>query len=379
MLRQNDPGDPYSREIPKELDSLSKIPRDQAVFGVPDPLQLQFFGNEAYQELYLESIRRLESLGYTKKPIDFSPFLDAAKLLYEGPWVAERYWATKDLIENSPDSLLPTTRQVIEKGSLGTAVETFDAMYKLQALKQRADSILSQVDFVATPTAGTHYQNAEIESDPIQLNSNLGYYTNFMNLLDLSAIAVPTGFTKHSLPFGITLFANTFHDTLLLEIANQLHRESGLNLGKSDTKRHPELAPAEYDSVPIAVCGAHMSGLPLNHQLRELGSVYLKTIRTAPNYRLFALPNTTPPKPGLVRDTENGGPIEMELWNLPKTQWSAFIEKIPSPLGIGNIELEDGSYVKGFLCEAWATEGAREITELGSWREFVSTPETTSP
>ncbi len=376
---QNDPTDPYSREAPKQLDSLGKILKDKAVFGVPDPLQLQFFGNESYQELYLESIRRLESLGHTKKKIDFSPFLEAAKLLYEGPWVAERYWATKDLIENSPDSLLPKTLQVIEKGSLGTAVETFDAMYKLQALKQRADSILSQVDFVATPTAGTHYRKTEIESDPIQLNSNLGYYTNFMNLLDLSAIAVPTGFTQQVLPFGITLFANAFHDALLLETADQLHRESGLNLGKSDVKRHPELACTEYDSMPIAVCGAHMSGLPLSYQLRELGSVYLKTTHTSPSYRLFALPNTTPPKPGLVKDTENGDPIEIEIWKLPKTQWSAFIEKIPSPLGIGNIQLEDGSFVKGFLCEAWATEDARDITELGSWRAFASTREAASP
>ncbi len=372
VAAQNDPDDPYSREIPIALDSLNKIPKDKAVFGVPDPLQLQFFGNDSYQELYLESIRRLESLGYTKKPIDFSPFLEAAKLLYEGPWVAERYWATKDLIENSPDSLLSTTRKVIEKGSLGTAVETFDAMYKLQALRQRAASILSQVDFVATPTAGTHYRKTEIEPDPIQLNSNLGYYTNFMNLLDLSAIAVPTGFTEHALPFGITLFANAFHDEYLLKVADRLHSESGLNLGKSDVKKHPELTPTEYDSVPIAVCGAHMSGLPLNSQLRELGSVYLKTIHTSPRYRLFALPNTTPPKPGLIKDAENGASIEIELWNLPKTQWSAFIEKIPSPLGIGTIELEDESYVKGFLCEAWATEGARDITDLGSWRKFVS-------
>lgn len=371
--------DPYSREVPKELDSLSRIPKDEAVFGVPDPLQLKFFGNESYQELYLESIRRLESLGHTRKTIDFSPFLEAAKLLYEGPWVAERYWATKDLIENSPDSLLPTTRKVIEKGNLGTAVETFDAMYKLQASRKRAASILSQVDFIATPTAGTHYRKTEIESNPIQLNSNLGYYTNFMNLLDLSAIAVPTGFTEHGLPFGVTLFANAFHDEYLLEIANRLHSESGLNLGKSEVKRHPELAPAEYDSVPIAVCGAHMSGLPLNSQLRELGSVYLKTIHTSPRYRLFALPNTTPPKPGLVKDAENGGPIEIELWNLPKTQWSTFIGKIPPPLGLGNIELEDGSYVKGFLCEAWAAEGARDITDLGSWRKFVNSSEPTSP
>ncbi len=152
-----------------------------------------------------------------------------------------------------------------------------------------------------------------------------------------------------------------------------------MNLGKSEVKRHPELAPAEYDSVPIAVCGAHMSGLPLNSQLRELGSVYLKTIHTSPRYRLFALPNTTPPKPGLVKDAENGGPIEIELWNLPKTQWSTFIGKIPPPLGLGNIELEDGSYVKGFLCEAWAAEGARDITDLGSWRKFVNSSEPTSP
>lgn len=374
-----DSSDPYSRGIPNELDTLKKVPKNGLTFGVPEPLQLQFFGNEQYQELYLKSISQLESLGYTRKVIDFNPFLDAAKLLYEGPWVAERYWATRDLIEKSPDSLLPTTRKVIEKGIEGSAVDTFDAMYKLQSLKQKADAILAEVDFVATPTAGTHYRTIEIEEDPIKLNSNLGYYTNFMNLLDLSAIAVPTGFTNKSLPFGITLFSDAFHDEKLLTIASRLQQKSSLCLGKSESKRFTDLVETEYDSLPIAVCGAHMSGLPLNGQLKELGATYLNTTRTTPHYRLFALPNTSPPKPGLTRDTENGGSIEVEIWNLPKTQWSTFIEKIPSPLGIGNIELEDGSYVKGFLCETWATTEAKEITELGSWRALSNKSEAANP
>lgn len=374
-----DSGDPYSRERSKILDTLKKVHQDGLTFGVPDPLQLEFFGNEQYRELYLESISRLEKIRYKKRIIDFRPFLDAAKLLYEGPWIAERYWATKDLIERSPDSLFSITRQIIEKGIHETALDTFDAMYKLQALKQRADAILAEVDFVATPTAGTHYRKAEIESDPVQLNSNLGYYTNFMNLLDLSAVAVPTGFTSETLPFGITLFSEAFSDEMLLAVANRLHKESGLGLGKSEHKRFPELAETEYDSLPIAVCGAHMSGLPLNYQLKELGSTFLKTTCTSPHYRLFALPNISPPKPGLLRDAEGGSSIEIEIWNLPKTQWSAFIEKIPSPLGIGSIELENGSFIKGFLCEAWATQGAHDITEMGSWRVFDKASTTVNP
>ncbi|MDQ8185464.1 allophanate hydrolase [Pelagicoccus sp. SDUM812002] len=366
-----DPSDSYSRAYPRNLESPRRTFRDGMTFGVPSPEQLQFFGDEDYLNLYLEAVKRLEALGFKKQVIDFSPFLAAARLLYEGPWVAERYWAIQDLIKESPDSLHPTTRAIIEKGIEGTAVDAFDAAYKLQAFRQQVKPLWDEIDFLATPTAGTHYTIEEVEANPIQLNSNLGYYTNFMNLLDLASVAVPTGFTPKQLPFGITVIAPAFHDEKLLAIADKLQDASDLNLGATQFKRHSALAHAPCDSSPIAVCGAHMSGLPLNHQLTNLGATFNRATRTSGTYRLFALPGTTPPKPGIVRDSESGASIELEIWDLPKSQWASFIEQIPPPLGIGNIELEDGSYVKGFSCEAWATTDATEATSLGGWRAYL--------
>ncbi len=368
-----DPSDAYSRPNPLELETPRRAFREGMTFGVPLPEQLQFFGDEDYLNLYLESVARLEALGFKKQIIDFSPFLAAARLLYEGPWVAERYWAIQDLIKNAPDALHPTTRAIIEKGIDGTAVDAFDAAYKLQAFRQAVLPLWETVDFLATPTAGTHYTIAEVEADPIQLNSNLGYYTNFMNLLDLASVAVPTGFTSKQLPFGITVIAPAFHDEKLLAIADKLQQASDLKLGATEHKRYESLAPAKFETLPIAVCGAHMSGLPLNHQLTELGGTFNRATSTSPKYRLFALPGTAPAKPGMIRDEAAGAAIELEVWDLPKTQWAKFIEQIPSPLGIGNIELEDGSFVKGFSCEAWATANAPEATGLGGWRAYLQT------
>lgn len=372
VAAQFDAQDPYARRMPTLLESPRRAPRSAMIFGVPMPHQLQFFGDAAYQELYLSALDRLEGLGYVRKVIDFAPFLGAARLLYEGPWVAERYWAVRELIEQSPDSLHPVTRAIIEKGSAGTAVEAFDAAYKLQAFRQQSLAAWDAVDFLATPTAGTHYTIAEVEADPIRLNSNLGYYTNFMNLLDLSAVAVPTGFTPKGLPFGITLIAPSFHDETLLAVANRIHQASALPLGATPHRRLSPVEPPRFDTLPIAVCGAHMRGLPLNGQLTDLGATFDRVARTAPRYRLYALPGTTPPKPGLVRVSDGGAAIEVEIWNLPKTQWAAFIEKIPSPLGLATIGLEDGAAVKGFACESWAAEGAEEITRRGGWRAYLT-------
>ncbi len=370
-----DATDPYSRKIPQDLANPRRAYREGMTFGVPSPLQLKFFGNEEYQTLFLQAVKRLESLGFIGKVIDIQPMLTAGHLFDQGPWVAERYWAIQNLIKESPDSLLPTTRAFIEKGIQATAVDVFDAYYKLQTCKQKADAIWEHIDFLVTPTAGTHYTIAEVEANPIELNSNLGYYTNFMNLLDLSAVATPTGFTsktKTPLPFGITLIGEAFDDEKLLTIANRLQEASDLPLGTSQEKKYPPLKRAPIATQPIVVYGAHLSGLPLNHQLTNLGATLNRTTTTSPHYRLFALPGTTPPKPGMIRDPENGAAIEVEIWDLPETQWAAFIAGIPSPLGIGNVELADGTTVKGFSCETWALEGAQEVTSLGGWRSYIA-------
>lgn len=366
-----DASDAYSRAAPTQLESSKKVATPNMKFGVPDPAQLQFFGNKEYQELFLKSVKRLEDLGYEGVIVNLEPMLAAARLLYGGPWVAERYWAIQELIENAPESLHPTTRAIIEKGIAPTAVDTFDALYKLQAFRQETLPMWDNIDFLLTPTAGTHYTIAEVEAKPIELNSNLGYYTNFMNLLDLSSVATPTGFTPKGMPFGVTLIGQAFEDEKLLSIANQLQIASDLPLGKSDSKVYPPLQSARYDSLPIAVCGAHLSGLPLNHQLTNLGASLREKTKTRACYRLFALAGTIPAKPGMIRDTEKGAAIEIEIWDLPKTQWATFVDGIPSPLGIANIELEDGRFVKGFSCEAWATENAEEATNYGSWRAYL--------
>ncbi|MGK0239588.1 MAG: allophanate hydrolase [Candidatus Pelagisphaera sp.] len=364
-----DPSDPYSRRAP------NPAPRSGAplTFGVPEPTQLKFFGNDSYMEAYLEAIERLESLGYQKQVVDFAPFLEAARLLYEGPWVAERYWAIQDIMEKAPEILHPTTRAIIENGRNYSSIDTFDAIYKLQALKLRADAAMQEIDFLATPTVGTHYTIAEVIDDPITLNSNLGYYTNFMNLLDLSAIATPTTKLENGMPFGITLAAPAFQDEFLLTIADRLHQASDLTLGASNVKRHHNIKHYGPKTRPIVVCGAHMSGLPLNHQLTELGATFQKRCSTAPNYRLFALPNTVPPKPGMIRDNSNGVAIEVEVWDLPISQWGAFVDQVPNPLGIATVELDDGTHAKGFICEHWAIEGAKEVSQFGSWRAYVKT------
>ncbi len=370
-----DINDPYSRTIPHLLDTKALIDKKGLSFGTPYPEQLEFFGNSEYQELFLEAVKRLEFLGYKPELIDLEPFLQAAQLLYEGPWVAERYWAIKDLIETSPEALHPTTRNVIVKGADYSAIDTFEAIYRLGELKQQADSILSKVAFIATPTSGTHYKTAEIVEDPIKLNSNLGYYTNFMNLLDLSAVAIPSGFTKRKLPFGITIFGSSFHDEKLLSVSQRFQQANELPLGATESKIFPKLEPFKRSTRPILVCGAHMSGLPLNWQLTGKGATLARRCQTANKYSLYALPNTSPPKPGMARNEKGGVSIEVEIWDLPITQWNAFLEEIPSPLGIGSIELEDGSAVKGFICEPWGFEGAKEVSQFGSWRKYLESLE----
>ncbi|MCH6258034.1 allophanate hydrolase [Puniceicoccaceae bacterium K14] len=364
--------DPYSRSAPTELQSTRAFARPKMKFGVPSPEQLNFFGDSQYQELFLKTVKRLEDLGHEAIIVDIKPMLAAARLLYEGPWVAERYWAIRELIENAPDVLHPITKTIIEKGIDHTSVDTFDALYKLQALRQTAQTVWENIDFMVTPTAGTHYTIAEVESNPIELNSNLGYYTNFMNLLDLSSVATPTGFTDSGMPFGITLIGQAFEDEKLLALSHELQTASDLPLGATQHKRFPEPKKPVFETLPIAVCGAHLSGLPLNHQLTSLGATLSVKTKSKGCYRLFALPGTTPPKPGMIRDDAEGAAIEIEIWDLPKTQWAHFIDCIPSPLGIGNIELEDGSFVKGFSCETWATEGAKEVTHFGGWRAYLN-------
>jgi allophanate hydrolase len=311
--------------------------------------------------------------------IDFAPFLEVARLLYEGPWVAERYAAIESLIGRQPDALRAVTRQIIENGAKPTAVDAFRAQYRLKELQRTSSLVWRDIDVLLTPTAGTIYRLDEVIADPIRLNSNLGLYTNFVNLLDLCAVAVPAGFRRDGLPFGVTLVAPAAEDHLLLFWAARLQRACVSTLGALD-RRVPEpvdasltVAPPGANHIPVVVCGAHMSGLPLNHQLQDRGARLLRATHTAAKYRFYALPGGPPKRPGLVRVAAGGDAVAVEVWSVPQEHFGSFVAGIPAPLGIGKVELADGSLCPGFICEAYATDGAQEITSLGSWRAFLLT------
>jgi allophanate hydrolase len=369
-----DADEPYSRR-PADPPRAAPPTHAHFRFGVPRADQLQFFGNDEYPRLFDGAVARLERLGGQRVLIDFAPFLEAARLLYEGPWVAERYLAVEAILRRAPQALHPVTRQIIEAGSRPTAADAFRAQYRLQALRRASEQTWEKVDVLLTPTAGTIYRIAEVEADPIRLNSRLGYYTNFMNLLDLAAVAVPAGFTSHGLPFGVTLAAPAWSDLALLSIAARLHRATTTHLGASSVALNDEPHfdwAALGNRIPVAVCGAHMEGLPLNHQLLERGAVLLERTSTSAQYRFYALPGGPPYRPGLIAVESHGAAIEVEVWSVPSHAFGSFVAGIPAPLGIGKITLADRRQVSGFLCEAHALSAAQDITSFGGWRAFMA-------
>jgi allophanate hydrolase len=363
-----DAEDAYSREI-----ANGSIPAMR--FGVPRLEQLQFFGDREYSRLFEEAVRHLESLGGVRIEIDFAPFLEAARLLYGGPWIAERYTAVGAFIEQNPDAVHGVTRQIIAGGREPSAVDAFQGEHRLKELLRSSETAWSQVDIIFTPTTGTLYTIAAMDADPIRLNSTLGYYTNFLNFFRLSGVAVPAGFRADGLPFGVTLVGRDNTDRALLALAGRLHRSCVTTLGALGlpppplVAQVPVLAPGY---TAIAVCGAHMQGLPLNHQLRDRGAYLLQMTRTAPHYRLFVLPGGPPRRPGLVRVANGGAPVEVEVWAVPTESVGSFLSSIPAPLGLGTLELEQGAPRLGFLCEAYAAaDGAADITSYGGWRAYL--------
>jgi len=363
-----DPRDSYAREARPGPGA-----RERFRFGTPRAEQLEFFGDAAAARLYQEVLKRLTELGGEPVTIDLQPFQETAQLLYQGPWIAERYAAVEAFIETHGEAMLPVTRQIIAAGRSIGAVETFKALHRLQALRRAADEILRMVDFVVTPTAGTIYTIDAVNSDPVTLNSRLGHYTNFMNLLDCAAVAVPAGFRTDGLPFGVTLFAPAFHDAALSAYAARLHHAGGLTLGATGRPvPAPHDAAVHVELIRLVVCGAHMEGLALNHQLTERGARLVAATRTASRYRLYALAGGPPRRPGLVRVASGGEAIEVEVWELPLAGLGGFVAGIPAPLGIGTVELEDGAWHKGFICEPCALEEAVDITACGGWRAWLA-------
>jgi allophanate hydrolase len=364
-----DLNDPYSRQRPKN----GIIFPDAFRFGILPPSQREFFGDAEAAVLYEKSIGTLRACGGEPIEFDFTPFAQAAALLYRGPWVAERRWAIGKFFEEHGDKIHPVVHEIIAGAAKFDAVAAFDAQYQLQSYTQQARKVFSELDLLLLPTTGTTYRIEEVLTDPIRLNSNLGYYTNFVNLLDLAALAVPAGFRESNhLPFGITLVGPAFSDDALLSLGARFHAAVGGNIGATTAKISEQPMPNQRDrGVLLAVVGAHLRGQPLNHQLTSRRARFVRQTRTSPHYRLYALANTQPPKPGLrrVAETLSQG-IEIEVWSLDDAAFGSFVAEIPPPLGIGTLELEDASSVKGFLCEPIALEGAQDITSFGGWRAY---------
>jgi allophanate hydrolase len=280
------------------------------------------------------------------------------------------------LIASSPESILPVTRQIILAGSRGTAADAFAAFYQLEILRRVRDHAFRAIDALVLPTSPTIYSIEQVLADPIHLNSRLGTYTNFVNLLDLCGLAVPASMRPDGLPFGVTLLARAGDDAALASIGRQFHAATGLPLGALNVPQPPlagEAATPGVGEIAIAVVGAHLSGMPLNGELRSAGARLIERTATAPHYRLYSLAGTTPPKPGLLRvKNDSGAKIEVEVWALADAAFGRFVSAIPPPLSIGTLELSDGRAVKGFLVEAEATAVARDITSYGGWRKFVA-------
>ncbi|WP_372798125.1 allophanate hydrolase [Pontiella sp.] len=361
-----DPADAYARRLEQ-----APVISSGWKYGVPKKEQLKFFGSAEYMEAFFQSLEMLEKAGGTQVEVDFQPFLDAANLLYSGAWVNERYAAVGPFIKEHPDAVLETTRKIILSGLDIPAPDVFKGFYKLQEFKRIADEVMGSVDLIVTPTAGTPYTIDEVNANPIQLNTNLGYYTNYMNLLDYAAIAVPTALTP-AVPFGVTLVSFAGHDLKLLQLADRLHQVSGLNVGKTDRRPTPlELPAKKKRTIDLAVCGAHLNGYPLHHQLEDLGASFVESTETAKAYRMYAFETGGIAKPGLIRDAENGGRIYVEIYRLTYQNFGKFVAAIPAPLGIGKIKLRGGAEVCGFIAEPEVAAIGKEITELGDWRKYT--------
>jgi len=367
-----DANDSYARDETR-LEAIVYPGREAGLrFGVPKPEQLNFFGEAESAALFKQAISRLQNIGEVVE-IDFQPFLEAALLLYGGPWVAERYAGIRRFIEARPEQLHPVIRQVLSFAQDQSAVDAFAALHRLQQLKRETHAVLQDLSCIVTPTAPRIYRIDEVLADPVKLNSNLGYYTNFMNLLDLCAVAIPSGFYANGLPFGITLFSTALSDNRLLGFARQIEAQqkttATLLQQRDGHLQTPIAASSRYRR--IAVCGAHMHGLPLNRQLLDLGARFYAAARTSANYRLYALAIAPPERPGLIRDEAHGQNIDLELWELPKAHWGDFIGLIKSPLCLGSVELENGQWEYGFLCENYPAMKSVEITSFGGWRNYL--------
>jgi allophanate hydrolase len=357
-----DAEDVYSRHPGPELPAFGAAFR----FGVPRADQLRFFGDPDSEVLFAKAVARLVVMGGTAVEVDVQPLLDAAQLLYAGPWVAERTAALQDLLATRPDVIHPVVRGIVEGGIGMSAVDAFKGQYQLAAHARHAEAVWAAVDVLLLPTAPTIYRVRELLTEPVALNSHFGLYTNFVNLLDMSAVAVPAGFRRNGTGFGVTLVGPAWADAALLALARRYEEISPM----------PEVPALDLEGRPqtvrIAVVGAHLAGMPLHWQLTSRDAKLVGSPRTAPAYKLYAMAETTPPKPALAHVGEGGSAIELEVYELAVEAFGSLVAEVPPPLAIGTLELEDGTQVKGFVAEPRAMTGATDITAHGGWRAYIA-------
>ena len=367
-------------EGPDEADDYSQFQPGPAALpaplrvGVPRTSGLD--ADQGYAGAWQQALQQLRALGADVLELDFEPLHQVARLLYSGPWVAERYAVVQRLLDSRPDQLDATVAEVIGAARGFSAVDTFRAQYSLRHHQAQAALLWARVDVLLVPTAPRHPSFDEVRADPVGANALLGTFTNFVNLLGWCALALPSGVTATGLPFGVTFIAPAQHDAALAALGQRWQAQCAQVLGATGRPWQPPPPaarwPATRPTLPLAVVGAHLSGLPLNWQLTERGATLRCAARTAPLYRLYELPGTLPRKPGLLRCGAGGHAIVLEVWDMPIDQVGSFLGLIPQPLGLGTLTLADGSPVHGFLCEPAALEGARDISHTGGWRAHLA-------
>ncbi|MYL29684.1 allophanate hydrolase [Halobacillus halophilus] len=346
QVRVRDERDPWSKDFSKAAEGSLQT------FCLPKETPA-FYGSYAadYQKAWEKAVEKIERLGVPVAYVDTELFEKAAEILYGGPWIAERWSAVGSFVEDNPGAVHPVTEQVLRSGAPDQydAAALFDAMHQLQALKLEAEKLIKDAVLVM-PTCGGTWTREQVRENPVEANSDMGRYTNHCNLLDMAGVSVPAGWAGEDLPFGLTLFSLAEQEHLMVEAA--------------------ELFTSSYgETIPFAVCGLHMRGYPLETQMIEAGAVFVKEEKTAARYQLVKLPGE-PEKPGMIKQLHSGTSVEVEIWDMPLRSLGAFTTSIPAPLGLGKVELEDGSEVSGFICEGYAGDIAEDISELGGWRNL---------
>ncbi|WP_373350386.1 allophanate hydrolase [Acinetobacter bereziniae] len=362
LMQGNDKTDAYSRSHP------ANVATQFSKGKIAIPAQLEFYGDIESEKAFKIAVERVQALGYEVESIDFTDFNLLARALYNDAWVAERTVAVEARV--SRQQAHPVIAEIIAQADQFKATDTFKAEYQRAELAQKINLQLQAYDALMVPTSPTIYRISEVEADPLNKNSHMGAYTNFVNFADLAAIALPNIIRADGLPSGVTFIASAWYDQALAKFAQQWQTLTELPLGTSSYRYQKSFEIESQNSVKLAVVGAHLSAMPLNFQLTTRQATLLAKTRTAKSYKLFALKNTVPPKPGLQFDID-GTAIEVEVWEIPLANFGAIVAEVPSPLGIGNLQLEDGTWVKGFICEAYAIQEAVDISHFGGWRAYI--------